>query len=185
MALDLLGGERAGRDRLTPRLRGGHSLTVPSRRIGAHKSILESDSQHREEKAARGQYCAFGPTKDGSYHVIAGLVRVALSFRSRRKTGRLRLCIATAESGPTLPTCAVHQSRQLSEVLRPASRTAAIAVFDPNQPRCNAMTECGSRAIQLEQGAPPQANPPDLGSRGWISATGQAALENQTGPSTR
>jgi hypothetical protein len=37
--------------------------------------------------------------------VIAGLLRVAPSFRSRRKTGRLRLYIATAESGPE-PLCA-------------------------------------------------------------------------------
>jgi len=66
LALDLPRGECAGRDRVTSRLRGGHSLTVPSRRIGAYKSILESNSQDGEEKAARGQYCAFGPTKDGS-----------------------------------------------------------------------------------------------------------------------
>ncbi len=47
--------------------------------------------------------------------MIAGLLRVALSFRSRRKTGRLRLYIATAESDPT-PTLIVHRGDGASAI---------------------------------------------------------------------
>jgi hypothetical protein len=52
-------------------------------------------------------------TEQGRGSVIAGLLRVALSFRSRRKTGRLRLYIATAESDPKQPL------RRLARVMKP------------------------------------------------------------------
>jgi hypothetical protein len=52
--------------------------------------------------------------------------------------------------GPPLPTCAVHKSGQLSEVLGTYDRTAAIAVFDPMYGpavRCRRFRRSGGFAV--------------------------------------
>ena len=62
-------------------------------------------------------------TEQGRGSVIAGLLRVALSFRSRRKTGRLRLYIATAESDPKQPL------RRLARAMKPPGAAFSADIF--------------------------------------------------------